>query len=73
MPRRATSLSLDRELLNEARELGVNVSRAAENGLAAALRAERTRRWKEENAEAITAHNAYVEANGVPFAKYRQF
>lgn len=73
MPRRATSLTLDRDMLEEAKCLGLNVSRAAEEGLAAALKAERTRRWKEENAEAMHAHNAFVERNGIPFARHRKF
>ena len=34
--RRSTSLTLDRRLLDEARELGVNVSRAAEDGVSRA-------------------------------------
>ena len=73
MPRRATSLTLDRELLDEAKALGVNVSRAAQEGLAAALRAERTRRWKEENAEAIREYNEFIEREGVPLSEYRKF
>ena len=60
-------------LLDEAKELGVNVSRAAEAGLSEALKRERTRRWREENAAAMAAHNAFVERNGVPFARHRKF
>ena len=71
--RRSTSLTLDRDMLDEARALGVNISRAAEQGIEAALKAERIRRWKEENARAIAAHNAYVEEHGIPFAAHRQF
>jgi antitoxin CcdA len=71
--RRATSLTLDRALLDEARALGLNISRAAEAGLAAAVKAERQRRWKEENAGAMADYNAYIEANGIPLAEYRKF
>lgn len=71
--RRSTSLSLDRSLLDEARELGVNVSRAAETGLTEAVRAARRRRWKEENAGAIAGYNAFIDANGLPFAEHRKF
>lgn len=73
MPRRAASLTLDPDLLDEAKSLGVNVSRAAEEGLAAALKAERTRRWKEENAEAIREYNEYVRHEGIPLARHRKF
>ena len=41
--RTSTSMSLDRSILDEARGLGINLSRAAEQGLVAAIRAERAR------------------------------
>ncbi len=31
------------------------------------------RKWQEENAEAIKSINEWVEKNGLPLAKYRQF
>lgn len=31
------------------------------------------RKWQEENAEAIKSMNEWVEKNGLPLAKYRQF
>ena len=71
--RKPTSVSLDRALVEEARELGVNVSRAAEDGLAAALKAERTRRWKAENAEAIREYNEFVEREGILLSEHRMF
>lgn len=71
--RRSTSLTLDRALLDEARALKVNVSRAAETGLASAVRAARAKAWQEENADAIASSNAYVETHGLPLAKYRKF
>ena len=72
-PRRSTSLTLDRRLLNEARELGVNVSRAAEDGVALAIRAARARRWREENAAAIDDYNRFSDAHGVPLSEFRKF
>ncbi len=65
-PRRATSMTLDAELLDEARALGMNLSRAAEEGIRAQVRGERARRWKEENAEAIADYNKWIEENGIP-------
>ena len=29
--------------------------------------------WKERNAEAIKAYNEWVERDGLPFARFRQF
>ncbi len=71
--RRSTSLTLDRDLLDEAKALGVNISRAAEAGVMAAVKAERARRWKVDNAEAVAAYNKWIEENGVPLARYRKF
>ena len=71
--RKATNVSLDAQLVADVKALGINVSRACEEGLAAELKAERSRLWKIENAAAIESANAYVRENGVPLAKYRQF
>lgn len=70
--RRSTSMTLDRDLLDQAKELGVNISRAAEAGVLAAVKAERARRWKAENAEAVAAYNKWIEENGVPLARFRK-
>jgi len=72
-PRKSTNLSLDAALVDNARALGVNLSRAAEEGISHALKVERERRWKEENRAAIDAANAFVEARGLPLAKHRLF
>ncbi|MBY5361799.1 type II toxin-antitoxin system CcdA family antitoxin [Rhizobium leguminosarum] len=71
--RKAANLSLDEGLVSQARELQINISRAAEDGIAKAIKAERERLWRIENAEAIAASNSYVEKHGLPFQKYRQF
>lgn len=71
--RRATNLSLDAALLDEARALGVNLSRACERGLAEQVADARAARWRTENDAAIAASNAFVEANGLPLAGDRLF
>ncbi len=71
--RKAANLSLDSELVSQARELNLNVSKAAEDGLRRAIKSERERLWLIENADAIAEANAYVEKHGLPFAKYRTF
>ena len=38
-----------RRLVADAKELGINVSRACEEGLAREVKAERERRWQDEN------------------------
>ena len=72
-PRRSTSLTLNRQLLDEAKDLGVNISRAAEDGVALAIRAARARRWREENAAALEDYNRFIAACGVPLSEFRKF
>jgi len=71
--RRPTNISLDSAMIEEAKELGINISRACEQGLAKQISEERGRRWLEENREAIASSNAWFEEHGLPLAKYRQF
>ena len=62
--RRAVNLSLDARLVEEARELGISLSAAAEEALRARVHAAREARWKEENREAIGDYNARVASEG---------
>jgi len=71
--RKPTNLSLDSELLKEAKALGINVSRSAEAGIAEAVKRHKQERWLKDNASALASSNAYVEANGLPLARHRQF
>ena len=71
--RRPTNVSIDARLVADAKALGINVSRASEEGLARELKAERERRWLEENREAIAAYNEWVDNNELPLARYRRF
>lgn len=66
--KKAMTVSLPESLLTAAEELGINVSEAAEAGLAKAVSEERTARWQKENAEAIACYNDYVEEHGLPLA-----
>jgi antitoxin CcdA len=71
--RQKVNLTIDRAVAEEARALGLNMSRLAEAAIATAARAERNRRWREENRAAIEAYNAFIEKHGVPFSEYRKF
>ena len=71
--RRAANLSLPSDILDDAKALNVNLSRAAQDGIERAIAVERARRWKEDNAEAIRSSNEYVEKHGLPLEKYRMF
>lgn len=69
----ATNVSLDRDYLAEARELGINISQACERGLVETLAEVRAARWLEENREALESSNAWFEKHGLPLEKYRLF
>lgn len=71
--RKPTNLSLDSALLKEAKMLGINLSRSAEAGIAAAVRLHKQESWLKDNGKALTSSNAYVEANGLPLARHRRF
>jgi antitoxin CcdA len=70
---RATNLSLSASLVEEAKELGVNISVAAASGLEQAVTKRRAERWIEANAPALDSYNRYVEVNGLPLEKLRLF
>lgn len=69
--KRAVNLSLDSDLLDEAKSYGINLSRLADEILRSALREERQRRWRAENAEGVKAWNEWIEENGIPFSDLR--
>lgn len=73
VPKRATNVSLDAKLVADAQALGINLSRACEEGLAKRISEEKNRRWREENQAATQAYNAYIEKYGLPLGRYRMF
>ncbi|WP_083195168.1 type II toxin-antitoxin system CcdA family antitoxin [Pararhodobacter sp. CCB-MM2] len=66
--RRKTSLSLNAEALDVAKELGVNVSAVAEAALIKAVAAARREKWLADNADAFAAQSDWHARNGHPLA-----
>lgn len=73
LQRKSVKISISLQLLEDAKGLGIDISRAAETGIAKVIAAEKTRRWQEENKQAIEGWNDYVRRNGLPLARYRPF
>ena len=71
--RRATNVTLPEDLIVDARALNVNISKACQVGLAAAVKDEADRRWKQDNAAWIEAHRRWVDKNPLPLERYRLF
>ena len=67
--KRKTSLTLDADALDAARDLGINVSAVADTALRHAVADVRRRRWLEENAAAFEAQAAWHERHGHPLAE----
>lgn len=71
--RKATNVSLNVALVAEARRLGLNISRACEDGLARQIAEERARQWRQDNAQGIAEWNAWTEREGLPLRRHRAF
>jgi antitoxin CcdA len=71
--KRPTNLTLSPALVQQARDLGVNVSQAAEAGIAAAVAQAADAKYAEENRAKMEAWSAFFEEHGLPLAEYRQF
>lgn len=73
LQRKPTNLTLDAGLMGEARALGINLSRAAEAGVRAAVSEARAAAWRADNAAALASSNAWMDENGLPLAAHRPF
>jgi antitoxin CcdA len=72
-PKKAVNLSINSDMLRQARELRINLSKSLEEKLEQLLREERARRWKEENRDAMEAFNQWIEEHGVFSDRLRHF
>jgi antitoxin CcdA len=72
--RSPTEITLDSALLEEARAMEIDLSRAAEAGIARALVAEKAaREFGREFADVVRSSNEYLARHGLPLRKYRSF
>jgi antitoxin CcdA len=67
--KRAVNLSVDSELIDMAKNQGINLSAVLER----ALLVERAKRWLEENRDAIESYNHEVRSSGVWSDGWRQW
>ena len=71
--KRPTNLSINSDLLEKARALNINLSRALERALVELLAQQRREDWIRENHEAIEAYNRRIEAEGSFGDRMRRF
>ena len=72
-PKKPTNVSINSDLLQQAKEHHINLSQALEIRLAEILRDEKRRNWLEENREAMEEYNRRIETDGVFSDGLRQF
>ena len=63
--KQATNITINKDVLRQARELKLSVSRAAEERLIELIRAERERQLREELAESFRVYNEHVDEHGL--------
>lgn len=71
--KKACNVSVNEDLLRQARELGINLSQTLEAELERRVREAKAKAWAEENKDAIEAYNRYVAEHGVWSDGLRQF
>lgn len=71
--KRATNVSINQGLLEDARALDINLSATLERALEAEVRARKREKWREENREAIAAYNERIARDGVASDHVRAF
>jgi antitoxin CcdA len=72
-PKKPTNVSINSDLLEQAKGLNINLSATLESALTEQLRAKHRTQWKAENAKAIQAYNSFIEENGVFSDGLRKF
>lgn len=72
-PKQSANLSVNRDLLQKAKKLDINLSATLERALADALREKQRAAWLAENEQAIAAYNEHVDKHGVFSDDLRSF
>jgi antitoxin CcdA len=72
-PKKPANLSINSDLLNEAKSLKINLSATLETALLSELKAARRDLWLAENKEAIDTCNKLAESHGLFADKHRVF
>jgi antitoxin CcdA len=71
--KRSTNLTLPSRLVRDARQLGINLSAAAADGIARAVAKARDQQWVERNRGAMASYDAFVEREGLLLEDLRTF
>ena len=72
-PKKAANVSINSDLLQQAKDLKINLSATLEEQLAHLIRRKRRAQWLDENRRAMDDYSAFVEKHGVLSDGLRQF
>ena len=72
-PKKSANLSVNADLLQQAKQLNINLSQTLERHLAEVVREAHRTRWLRENREALEGYNRRVELSGVFSDGLRRF
>ena len=64
-PKKSTNLSINSDLLRQAKERNINLSKTLEQRLLELLVEEKRQQWKEENRKAIDEYNRRIAEQGI--------
>ncbi len=73
MGRVKVNLTLDADVAQTARSLGLNMSRLAEAAIIEAAKVERNRLWRAQNQSAIKTYADEIAKEGLSLARFRSF
>lgn len=71
--KKATNVTVNADLLREAKALNINLSQALEHRLMELVQEARRRQWQEENQQALDDYNRHIDRDGVWSDRLRQF
>jgi len=71
--KKPTNVSVNADLLRQAKSLKINLSQVLEQRLIEIVRAQQRELWLAENQQALEDYNAYVERNGVFSDGFKKF
>ena len=72
-PKRPVNLSISVHTLEQAKELGMNLSKTVDAFLQEEVKRRYWEKWRDDNQEAFSAYNERVAKDGLWGAKYRTF
>jgi len=72
-PKKPTNLTVNLDLLSQAKSLGINLSAVLEQALVAEVRKRKAEAWQRENQAAIEAYNRDIETSGTFSDHVRSF